>query len=267
MHNRHRFLLAGVMGWPIAHSRSPKIHNHWLAQNGIEGAYVPLAVEPGKLEAALRALAPLGFSGCNLTIPHKEAALPFMDRVDPMAARIGAINCVVVEADGALAGKNYDGFGFIASLRAGAPQWRAEAAPAVVIGAGGGARAVVAGLLDAGAPEILVFNRTTERAQALAGDFGARVSAERPYVIRRESVRRIFDDLLAPRIDRTNLNTAFGPDGFLPTGENLVRAIWTIVEGSLDEDVALIRVRVVETRKNSFSYTGGRHSASRTEID
>jgi len=97
--------------------------------------------------------------------------------------------------------------------------------------------------------------------------FGARVSAERPYVIRRESVRRIFDDLLAPRIDRTNLNTAFGPDGFLPTGENLVRAIWTIVEGSLDEDVALIRVRVVETRKNSFSYTGGRHSASRTEID
>ncbi len=177
MHNRHRFHLAGVMGWPIAHSRSPKIHNHWLAQNGIEGAYVPLAVEPGKLEAALRALAPLGFSGCNLTIPHKEAALPFMDHVDPMAARIGAINCVVVEADGTLAGKNYDGFGFIASLRAGAPRWRAEAAPAVVIGAGGGARAVVAGLLDAGAPEILVFNRTTERAQALVGDFGARVSA------------------------------------------------------------------------------------------
>jgi len=97
--------------------------------------------------------------------------------------------------------------------------------------------------------------------------FGARLSAERPFVIRRESVRRLFDDVLAPRIDRTNLNTAFGPNGFLPTGENLVRAIWTIVEGSLDEDVTLVRVRVVETRKNSFSYTGGRHQVSGTAID
>lgn len=97
--------------------------------------------------------------------------------------------------------------------------------------------------------------------------FGAPISAERPYVIRRESVRRLFDDLLAPRLDRTNLNTAFGPDGFLPTGENLVRAIWKIVEGSLDEDVSLVRVKVVETRKNSFSYTGGRRPESRTATD
>lgn len=177
MHNRHRFHLAGVMGWPILHSRSPKIHNHWLAQHGIEGAYVPLAIEPGRLEAALRALAPLGFAGCNLTIPHKEAALALVDRLDAAAARIGAINCVVVDTGGALIGRNYDGFGFIASLRAGAPQWRAEAAPAVVIGAGGGARAVVAGLLDAGAPEIRLFNRTTERAQTLAHDFGPGVCA------------------------------------------------------------------------------------------
>src|SRR5512139_3816433 len=97
--------------------------------------------------------------------------------------------------------------------------------------------------------------------------FGARVSTERPYVIRRESVRRLFDDVLAPRIDRTNLNTDFGPDGFLPTGENLVRAIWTMVEGSLDEDVTLVRVRVVETRKNSFSYTGGRRPSPGTADD
>ena len=90
--------------------------------------------------------------------------------------------------------------------------------------------------------------------------FGAPVSAERPFVIRRDAVRRIFDDLLAPRIDRTNLNETFDPDGFLPTGENLVRAIWRIVEGSLDEEVSLIRVRVVETRKNSFSYTGGKET-------
>ena len=90
--------------------------------------------------------------------------------------------------------------------------------------------------------------------------FGAPVSAERPFVIRRDAVRRIFDDLLAPRIDRTNLNETFDPDGFLPTGENLVRAIWRNVEGSLDEEVSLIRVRVVETRKNSFSYTGGKET-------
>jgi len=177
MHAHHAFRLAGVMGWPIAHSRSPKIHNHWLALHGIEGVYVPLAIRPGELEAALRALAPLGFAGCNLTIPHKEAALAIVDRLDPAAERIGAVNCVVVDAEGALVGHNYDGFGFIAALRAGAPQWRAEAAPSVIIGAGGGARAVVAGLIDAGAPKILVFNRSDERAQALAAHFGGPVEA------------------------------------------------------------------------------------------
>ena len=177
MHNHHRFFLAGVMGWPIAHSRSPKIHNYWLKLHGLEGFYAPLAIEPGKLGAALRALAPLGFSGCNLTIPHKEAAMKLVDALDPTAARIGAINCVVVEADGSLSGRNYDGFGFTASLRAAAPGWRAESAPAVVLGAGGGARAIVAGLTDAGTREIRLFNRTPGRAQALAGDFGPPVAA------------------------------------------------------------------------------------------
>jgi len=171
------FRLAGVMGWPIAHSRSPKIHNYWLAQYGLEGCYVPLATPPGRLGDALRALAPLGFSGCNLTIPHKEKALTLVDRVEPFAQRIGAINCVVVEADGSLTGKNYDAFGFIASLRASAPRWRAESARAAVIGAGGGARAVVAGLLDAGVPEIRVFNRSPARALALVQDLGAPVKA------------------------------------------------------------------------------------------
>ena len=165
MQIHHRFLLAGVMGWPIAHSRSPKIHNHWIAQYGLEGAYVPLPVEPGKLEEALRALPALGFAGCNLTIPHKETALRFMDRVEAAAARIGGINCVVVEPDGSLTGKNYDGFGFIASLHAAAPHWKANAGAAAVIGAGGGARAVVAGLIDAGASEIRLFNRTQPRAR------------------------------------------------------------------------------------------------------
>jgi shikimate dehydrogenase len=177
MRHQHRFILAGVMGWPIAHSRSPKIHNHWFAQYGIEGTYVPLAVEPGKLEAALRALPALGFAGCNLTIPHKESALPFLDNVDPAAARIGAVNCVVVGKDGSLSGRNYDGFGFVASLREAAPKWDAAAGPCVVIGAGGGARAIVSGLIDAGAKEIRLFNRTLERAFKLAADFGPPVRA------------------------------------------------------------------------------------------
>ncbi len=179
MLHSHRFLLAGVMGWPIAHSRSPKIHNYWLKQQGLEGAYVPLAVQPGKLGEALRALAPLGFCGCNLTIPHKEAALALVDVVEPNARRIGAINCVVVGPDGSLTGKNYDAFGFVAALRGVAPHWRAEAAPAAVMGAGGGARAVVAGLIDAGASEIRLFNRTRERAETLAADFGG--AAVRAY--------------------------------------------------------------------------------------
>ncbi|MFY9655487.1 MAG: shikimate dehydrogenase [Methylocystis sp.] len=175
MHNR--FHLAGVMGWPVAHSRSPKIHNYWLKLHGIEGAYAPFAIEPGKLGPALRALATLGMAGCNLTIPHKETALKLVDVVEDAAARIGAINCVVVGEDGRLTGKNYDGFGFIAALRASAPGWDAKTAPAAVIGAGGGARAIVAGLLDAGVTEIRVFNRTRERARALAEDFGAAVHA------------------------------------------------------------------------------------------
>jgi shikimate dehydrogenase len=179
MHGQDRFLLAGVMGWPISHSRSPMIHNYWLARYGLTGAYVPLAIEPGRLGAALRALPALNFSGCNLTIPHKEAALTFVDELDETAKRVGAVNCVVVEEDGTLVGRNYDGFGFTASLRAAAPMWRADAGPAIVIGAGGAARAVIAGLIDAGATQIRVYNRTLERAEALAQDFGAPVSAHR----------------------------------------------------------------------------------------
>ena len=177
MAHPHRFVLAGVMGWPISHSRSPKIHNYWFEHYGLAGAYVPLAVEPGKLETALRALPALGFSGCNLTIPHKEAALGFLDEIDAAAARIGAVNCVVVGDKGQLIGRNYDGYGFIASLYEGAPDWKAADAPCVVIGAGGGSRAIISGLIDAGAQEIRLFNRSIERAQTLAADFGAPVRA------------------------------------------------------------------------------------------
>jgi shikimate dehydrogenase len=162
--------LAGIMGWPVAHSRSPALHGFWLSQHGIDGAYLPLAVEPGRLEQALRALPALGFRGCNLTIPHKQAALAVMDRVDPFAGRIGAMNTVVVAADGSLEGSNTDVFGFRENLREQAPGWNAKAGPAVVLGSGGSARAIVAALIAAGVSEIRLVNRTAARAEALAGD-------------------------------------------------------------------------------------------------
>jgi shikimate dehydrogenase len=165
------FVLAGVMGWPVAHSRSPLIHSHWIAQYGLRGAYVPLPVRPDTLEQALRALPALGFAGCNLTIPHKIAAIGIVDELEPLARRIGAANTIVVQADGSLLGRNTDAFGFIANLREAQPEWRADAAPAVVLGAGGAARAVLAGLLDAGAAEVRICNRTLETAQQLAYDF------------------------------------------------------------------------------------------------
>jgi shikimate dehydrogenase len=170
-----RARLAGVMGWPVAHSLSPRLHGHWLRRYGIDGAYVPLPVRPEHLESALSALPALGFAGTNLTIPHKEAAVPLVDRLSPAAERIGAVNTVVVEADGTLSGDNTDGFGFIASLSESEAGWHGAAGPAVVLGAGGAARAISVALLDAGAPAVRLVNRTRERARALANELGGPV--------------------------------------------------------------------------------------------
>jgi shikimate dehydrogenase len=167
-----RFLLAGVMGWPVMHSRSPKLHNYWFAQYGLSGSYLPLAIPPERLADALHALSALGFSGCNLTIPHKQAALAIVDRLDPLARRIGAVNCIVVAPDQSLEGYNFDAFGFIESIREAHPAWRAGNGPVVVIGAGGAARAVLVGLMEQGAREIRLINRTRSRAAALLADLG-----------------------------------------------------------------------------------------------
>ncbi len=177
MSHPDRFLMAGVMGWPVMHSRSPRIHNYWLAKYGLAGTYVPLAIRADGLRAALRALPSLGFSGCNLTIPHKEAAFEIVDRIDPLARRIGAINCVVVAPDGSLDGRNNDGYGYIQSIVEADPDWRADAGPITVLGAGGGARAVLVSLADRGAREIRLVNRGHERAQALAREFGEPIRA------------------------------------------------------------------------------------------
>lgn len=167
-----RFLLAGVMGWPVMHSRSPLLHNFWMAQQGLAGIYVPLAVKPGTLAAALRALDPLGFRGCNLTIPHKQEAMGIVDEVDEVAKKIGAISCVAVRADGSLFGTNNDWLGFAGNLRQEARDWRAASGPIAVIGAGGGGRAVCYALLRDGAPEIRLVNRSPAKAAAIAKDLG-----------------------------------------------------------------------------------------------
>lgn len=175
MNETHPFKLAGVMGWPVAHSRSPKLHGYWLAHYGIAGTYVPLPVAPGRVADALKGLAALGFAGCNVTIPHKLEAMRLVDDVDPLAQRIGAVNTVVVGTDGRLSGFNTDGYGFVESLRAARKDWTAEAGPVVVLGAGGGARAIVVTLIAEGAREIRLLNRTSARAEELAAAAGAQV--------------------------------------------------------------------------------------------
>ena len=163
--------LAGVFGWPVAHSRSPRLHGYWLDHYRIDGAYVPLAVPPEYLAEALRALPLLGFAGANVTLPHKERALGLVDEADAPARRIGAVNTVTVDDGGRLHGRNTDGFGFIENVRAGAPAWAPEGT-AVVLGAGGTARAVAVALSDAGVREIRLVNRTEERAKAVADAVG-----------------------------------------------------------------------------------------------
>lgn len=181
------FGIAGLLGWPVAHSRSPTIHNYWIEHHGLSGRYVLLPVPPEKLAIALPGLVVLGFRGCNVTTPHKQAVMPMIDHVDEMARRIGAVNTIVVGKDGALRGFNNDGNGFVQSIRDVKPDWRPDTGPITVIGAGGAARAVVASLAAQGAREIRVVNRTLARAKAMADDYGAPVTAI-PWEQRREAL-------------------------------------------------------------------------------
>ena len=171
------FVLTGIMGWPVAHSRSPIIHNYWLQKHGLSGSYVPLPVAPGALGKAIAGLKALGFKGCNITLPHKVEAMAFMDEIDSVARRMGAMNTIVVRPDGSLKGFNNDGYGYMQSLLEVQPDWRANTGPITVLGAGGAARAVVLSLVDLGAKEIRLLNRTPGAAQALADEFGAPVKS------------------------------------------------------------------------------------------
>lgn len=166
---------ACVIGWPVAHSRSPLIHGYWLKHYGIEGAYGREAVLPEDLAGFLGRLASLGFAGCNVTLPHKEAAYRLVEVQDQTTRRIEAVNTVYVEGD-RLIGINTDAYGFVAHLRSVLPDWRGSGADVLVLGAGGAARAIIAGLLGAGVGRVVIANRTEARGRALARHFGDRVT-------------------------------------------------------------------------------------------
>lgn len=170
-----RIPLAGVIGSPIAHSRSPQLHRHWLLTYGIRGYYIPMDVAHDDLKQVIRALPRMGFVGVNITVPHKERVMEMADKVTDRATLIGAANTLIFREDGSIHADNTDGYGFIENLRSGAPDWDAKAGSAVVLGAGGAARAVIASLSDAGVPAIILSNRTRARAERLRDDFGQRV--------------------------------------------------------------------------------------------
>lgn len=173
--NLPKIPLAGVIGSPIAHSKSPQLHRHWLKTYGIEGYYIPMDVVAQDLEDVVRTLPKMGFVGVNITIPHKEAILSIADLVTDRAILIGAANTLIFRKDGKIYADNTDGYGFLENLKTGAPNWTPKSGPAAVLGAGGAARAVIASLLDAGVPEIMLSNRTRVRAEKLKSDFGSRV--------------------------------------------------------------------------------------------
>ncbi|MCO4841638.1 MAG: shikimate dehydrogenase [Yoonia sp.] len=167
--------LAGVMGNPIAQSKSPRLHKHWLRKYGLLGDYVPLHVTEDDFETVLHTLPKMGFVGVNVTLPHKVAAMQVADQVSDRATLIGAANTLTFKPDGSIYADNTDGYGFIANLKQNAPDWNPKAGPAAVLGAGGAARAIIVALVDAGVSEIYLANRTRPKADALRAEFGARI--------------------------------------------------------------------------------------------
>jgi shikimate dehydrogenase len=168
---------AGVIGWPVAHSRSPLIHGYWLKRYGIDGEYTRIPVKPEDVDAFFAGLAANGYAGCNVTLPHKEAAFRAVTVADAATKRLGSVNTVFLR-DGKLMGTSTDGEGFVASVTTALPGWSIAGGKAVLLGAGGSARAIAGALLDRGATEIAIVNRTLARAEAIRSDFGSRIT---PY--------------------------------------------------------------------------------------
>jgi shikimate dehydrogenase len=168
--------LAGVIGWPISHSKSPILHNFWLKKYKITGHYIPIGLAAEELEKGIEALADLGFKGANVTVPYKEKILSMASNITDRAALIGAANTIMFKPDGSFRADNTDGYGFLKNIKQFAPDWQGSNGPVVVIGAGGASRAVVSALLDDGASEVRISNRTRHRAEILKDQFGAKVN-------------------------------------------------------------------------------------------
>ena len=210
MTDHPRIPLAGVIGHPIAHSRSPALHGYWLRRYGLKGHYIPIDIAPLDLPELIRTLPRLGFVGLNVTIPHKEAILQIADIVTDRAALIGAANTLIFRKDGKIHADNTDGSGFVANLRQNAPQWNPSSGPAAVLGAGGAARAVIAALIEVGVPEVRLANRTRPRADALRSDFGAKV-----FVHEWVQAGNILDDAVTV-VNTTSLGMTGKPDLRVP---------------------------------------------------
>ncbi len=168
--------LAGVIGFPISHSKSPRMHRHWLRRYGLLGDYVPLHVHEDNLATVLRTLPKMGFVGVNVTIPHKTNVMAIADQISDRATLIGAANTLNFREDGSIYADNTDGYGFVSNVKQGAPDWDPKAGPSAIFGAGGAARAIIVALADAGVPEIYLSNRTRPKAEALKAEFGARIT-------------------------------------------------------------------------------------------
>ena len=163
---------ACVIGWPVGHSRSPLIHNYWLRKYSVDGSYEKKPVEPQNIEKFIRTLAKSEFIGCNVTIPHKEAVFNAVEMVDEIAGRLGAVNTVYLKND-KVCGTNTDGEGFVASLRQSYPAFGLGNKTAIIVGAGGAAKAIIGALLDEGMGKIGIINRTRERIHGLQVHFGS----------------------------------------------------------------------------------------------
>lgn len=202
--------LAGVIGNPIAHSKSPRMHKHWLRRYGLLGDYVPLHVQEDDLERVLRAMPQMGFVGANVTIPHKVNVMQYADQVSDRATLVGAANTLIFKDDGTIYADNTDGYGFMANVRQGAPDWNPKAGPAAVFGAGGAARAIIVALADAGVPEIFLSNRTRPKAEALRSEFGTRIK-----VIDWVQAGNMLEDA-ATVVNTTSLGMKGAPDFRVP---------------------------------------------------
>lgn len=197
--------LAGVVGYPAGHSKSPLIHNHWLKSQGVKGLYAPFEIAPEYFAEFLAAAPKFGFVGVNVTIPHKEQAFALCRERTPVAERCGSVNTITFDAKGQPCGDSTDGFGFIENLRQWAPTLRFAGATVAMLGAGGGARAVVAALLDEGVARLRLANRSGERAEALAEAFGDRVE------VRSWPVEDDFYDGASLIVNGTSLGMVGGP--------------------------------------------------------